>query len=455
MRNSPSQKRRKQASSSSERSGGNDNGGSGRSPTRRSKRRRSDEEEEEEEVVSVGWRFKQPSSDQILKALSSGVRKCPISSSSSNSSSFPSGNGSNNTNNTSSSSSSNSGDIINKQFEMLLAHFDSIPMPKTSSDWLVQFNEQGQTCAQYLRNCPVARGQLGTRQFIYFVQIGDFDETQLDFESLYDYGRCFFNAQVIKKISPKIEIKLTDEGDLVASYEERRSKLKHRRHASSRRVQILAQSLHKFLASIKPADALCVVGFCEFDLYAEESDLFVAGLCDGGLGVGAFSCFRYDPRLRFCDENWYDSRIIRRSNRPLATSEQQHADLASILLVRSCKLLVHETCHLLGMEHCIYLNCCMNGSGHLEEDFEQSMFLCPIDLKKLAFIVDFDLVGRYKRMKQFFDKHNAVAESQWLAGVIHALEDLTTTTTTSTPSITNSLVSSITTRNSNASSPNR
>lgn len=117
-------------------------------------------------------------------------------------------------------------------------------------------------------------------------------------------GRCFFNPNVIKKISPKIEITLTEDDDLVAMYEGRQAKLKHRRHASSRRVQILAQSLHKFLALIKPSDALCVVGFCEYDLYAEESDLFVAGLCDGVLGVGAFSCFRYDPRLRFCDENW-------------------------------------------------------------------------------------------------------------------------------------------------------
>lgn len=109
---------------------------------------------------------------------------------------------------------------------------------------------------------------------------------------------------------------------------------------------------------------------------------------------------------------------MRRTNRTTGD------DLASILLVRSCKLLVHETCHLLGMEHCIYLNCCMNGSGHLEEDFEQSMFLCPIDLKKLALIVDFDLVERYKQMREFFDKHNAPKESEWLTNVINTLEDM-------------------------------
>lgn len=100
------------------------------------------------------------------------------------------------------------------------------------------------------------------------------------------------------------------------------------------------------------------------------------------------------------------------------------------------------------MEHCIYLNCCMNGSGHLEEDFEQSMFLCPIDLKKLALIVDFDLVVRYKQMKQFFDKHNAVKESQWLSSVIAALEDKDVVSNQSA-NTNNNLVSSI------VSSPSR
>lgn len=38
-------------------------------------------------------------------------------------------------------------------------------------------------------------------------------------------------------------------------------------------------------------------------------------------------------------------------------------------LQRSCKLLVHEIAHLLGVDHCIWFSCCMNGSGHLSEDF--------------------------------------------------------------------------------------
>jgi len=49
-----------------------------------------------------------------------------------------------------------------------------------------------------------------------------------------------------------------------------------------------------------------------------------------------------------------------------------------VLLQRCCKLLVHEIGHLLGVGHCIHYACCMQGSGHLLEDFEQPSFLCPV-----------------------------------------------------------------------------
>ena len=33
---------------------------------------------------------------------------------------------------------------------------------------------------------------------------------------------------------------------------------------------------------------------------------------------------------------------------------------------------VHELLHLLGLDHCIYFACLMNGSGSLEEDHRQA-----------------------------------------------------------------------------------
>ncbi len=49
-------------------------------------------------------------------------------------------------------------------------------------------------------------------------------------------------------------------------------------------------------------------------------------------------------------------------------------------------------------------SCCMNGSGHLEEDLRQSMHLCPVDLRKLQTLCGFDVVERYRRLLGFFER---------------------------------------------------
>ncbi len=64
----------------------------------------------------------------------------------------------------------------------------------------------------------------------------------------------------------------------------------------------------------------------------------------------------------------------------------------------------------------------MNGSGHLEEDFRQSMFLCPVCLKKLLFVFDFEPVKRYKAMATFFEKHKLSSEIKWLVNANLSLD---------------------------------
>ena len=56
----------------------------------------------------------------------------------------------------------------------------------------------------------------------------------------------------------------------------------------------------------------------------------------------------------------------------------------------------------------------MNGSGHLEEDFRQPMFLCPVDLRKLQTLCGFDVITRYKNMAEFFKKHGMKEEEDWV-----------------------------------------
>ncbi len=119
--------------------------------------------------------------------------------------------------------------------------------------------------------------------------------------------------------------------------------------------------------------------------------MFIAGLAHGNCHVAAFSFFRYDPRLECSEEFWYDWKI----------KKMKSISMSKIILLRSCRLLTHEIGHLLGIDHCIYYGCLMNGSGHLEEDFSQPLFLCPIDLRKLSQLVGFDIIQRYEQMLEF------------------------------------------------------
>jgi archaemetzincin len=294
-------------------------------------------------------------------------------------------------------------------FEKLIKHFPKLPQPQNEMDWLVTYHELEQSCQQFFKETPAI--EESNIKFIYYIRMGDFTQTNLKFADLFDYAKAFFGENSIKELSDHIQIDIDSSKRLVkAKYRDILTyNLKARFHND--KFQIQAQSFHKLLKRIMPNDAMCLIAFTDHDLYIEDGDLFVAGLCDGALRVGGFSCFRYNPALSFSETNWFQSKHKKLS-----------ASLDNILLTRSSKLLVHETCHLLGIDHCVYFDCCMNGSGHLEEDFRQSMFLCPIDLKKLWMIFGFDIMQRYSAMLRFFEKHKCHREIVSLKQIIASIE---------------------------------
>ncbi len=161
------------------------------------------------------------------------------------------------------------------------------------------------------------------------------------------------------------------------------------------------------LKSHLPPDGLCLVVLTSLDLYEAASDLFVAGLASGSERTAVFSLARYDPRMRFSLELWHEAEV--------QGGQEWDAEMARLtVLSRGCKLLVHETLHLLGMAHCVHYSCCMNGSGHLEEDFRQPLFLCPVCLRKLSMLGEFDVKDRYRRMGEFFTEFQMAAEKEWI-----------------------------------------
>jgi len=127
------------------------------------------------------------------------------------------------------------------------------------------------------------------------------------------------------------------------------------------------------------------------DLYEGRSDSFVVGMANGGSREGIFSFLRYDPEFQ-----------MKEGSKKKRNLEENR----TTLLKRCCKVTVHELLHLFGVDHCTWFSCLMQGAGHLQEDFTQPLNLCPVDLHKIAFELDFNIGEYYKGMLQFIKKTN-------------------------------------------------
>jgi len=158
--------------------------------------------------------------------------------------------------------------------------------------------------------------------------------------------------------------------------------------------QLLTTDLQKVLLAHLPDDAYCLIGLTMYDLYPQESWNFVFGEASPEERVGVFSFARYSPSFGT-------------SKTDIALSKEE----ISLLFYRSLQVMVHEILHMFGIYHCLYFDCVMNGSNCLEESDEQSLFLCPIDQRKLAYVLNFSVTDRYYALQTFFKKYQALGYS--------------------------------------------
>ena len=253
--------------------------------------------------------------------------------------------------------------------------FEPIPQP-SPSDWLGRHHEPGQTFGEFVRskpNRPDAR-----RPTIYLLPLGEFGSDQgPTLDELEACAEAFF-AMPVQSL-PMVPLQ-----DL---------KVQTRINKSTGRRQLLSTDILQGLGKRLPRDAYCLLGVTMGDLYPEESWNFVFGQASLRDRVGVYSFARYDPKFYGKPEQEMDRELILR---------------------RACQVLLHETSHMFGMQHCIYYRCVLNGSNHLEESDSQPLHLCPACLRKLQWSTGLNVLDQYKKLHGFYAKVGLEDEAGWI-----------------------------------------
>ncbi|OTA08563.1 hypothetical protein A9Z42_0002870 [Trichoderma parareesei] len=198
------------------------------------------------------------------------------------------------------------------------------------------------------------------------------------------------------------------------------------------------------LAENIPANAHSIMMLLDLDMYEGDGDIFTAGRAYGGSRIAAVSLFRDQPLCAppgdghawpasHCAE-YIDKLCLEASDEPptkkkaklqlsfrcartgtsgpldraieaaaqtTAAAEEEAsssgisrparldtaASTTAQWLGRTAVTMAHELCHCLGLDHCTYFACAMQGCGSVAEAQRQPPYVCPVCLEKICWAI--------------------------------------------------------------------
>lgn len=260
-------------------------------------------------------------------------------------------------------------------FEDDAAFFEPIRKPN-SGDWLAEHDEAGQIVGEY-RLALSALKPSSEQKVLYMLPLGQFQSGAApSLAKLREFSAAFFGMDT----------------RLMGAVPLEKVPAKRRIFGSPRKLQLLTSDILEWLPGKKSRYAYSIIAVTMEDLYPDETWNFVYGEAMLHGGAGVFSFARYDPAFY---------------------GEKRNDKTSALILLRSCKVLAHETGHMFGLMHCVFFECLMNGSNHLKEADSQPIHLCPVCLRKLHLGAGFDLVKREESLLKFYEANGMNAEADW------------------------------------------
>jgi archaemetzincin len=237
------------------------------------------------------------------------------------------------------------------------------------NDWLVHFNEKGQTFDEYLDENPTLPTK--ERGTIYIQPLGTFTGEQSKIlKTAEGYLEAFYDLPV-RELPPK-----KFDSNLKTNFR----MIDYPKHRQMRTGYVLSEIL-------KPAllrDAAALIAFTNEDLYPGDANMaFVFGQASFEDRVGVYSLYRLDD----------------------------FADNATFLR-RTLKIAAHELGHMFSMRHCTKYECVMSGTNHLGETDSRPIDACPECMAKVCWLSDVKPAERYKRLAEFCEKNGLKAEAE-------------------------------------------